>query len=221
MLILISIFFSTVLACNEHFLQVDNLRLQSEKIEAYTLELVETKKPLKLIKRVDGGMDGQDIEFFEGLPPQAKIYEVQKGEIFRHYSPEAYQLIKSSGKLIAGKRPYILPDAHLRKEYVDLNGIFLTKPDFPPHRLWMGYSENTPFVDINFISATKIIDLGDGVFLVPGPKLYPDWMIKQYQEWLNHPEMNISSDLLENFKRIKAQGGIKPPLELNINIEPD
>ena len=178
--------------------------------------MVKKSEGLQIVKRIDGQMNGQDIHFISGVPGKVKVVKAEELGIIRHYSKESIDQIVSSGKLIAGPRPYIIPDAHLREEYVDITGVFFTKTEFSPKDLWLGMDERTPYVDFKIHNDTGILYLADGNYIIPGPASKPLWYVSAYNEFVRTG--NAPGYMLEEFQRMRSTGGLKPALEVEIEI---
>jgi hypothetical protein len=188
-----------------------------ETSQSFSDDLIAKKRDgLQIIKRIDGQVNGQDIHFISGVPEKVKRVKADELGVIRHYSKENIDQIVASGKLIAGPRPYIIPDAHLRQEFVDINGIFFTKTDFNPKDLWLGMDHRTPYVDFKVHSDTGILYLADGNYIIPGPPSKPQWYVNAYNEYIQTG--NAPAYLVDEFQRLRNVGGIKPTLEVEIEI---
>jgi hypothetical protein len=170
----------------------------------------------KVRRKVQGGMHAADVEYIDGVPKNTKVIVVNSKMIFRHYSPDYAQAIVESKKLIAGPRPFILPESHLKQQFDDLTGVFMTRPEDDPHRLWLGYTRQTPHVDFKLPLGLKVLDLGDGNFLVPGAPKLMDWIVKEYERYRESGK--IPSGMEDSFLLIDRRGGAHPPLEIPIEI---
>lgn len=204
---------------NEHsdfLLQKENYTIWLQEQNKHTLSLYErytAGEGEALLHRVDAGLNGQDIEFLSGFPKSVKLITVAD-EIYRHYSPDYSNVIREEKVLRAGSRPFILPEPHLRKEYVELTGIFVTDPTLDPKNLWLGYDVKTPHVDFKLPKGLIILDFGDGNFLIPGPPKVVEWMAKKYQEYKIHNKLDPLYQF--NFSVIDRRGGLKLPLVVPI-----
>jgi hypothetical protein len=185
-------------------------------INKRTLNLIEKTGSTELVHFVNGGIDGQDIQIFSGVPKWAKLLRVEDDIIFRHYTLNAKEEILKSKSLTAGARPYILPDSHLKQQFNDLTGIFFTKNDFDPHRLWMNYSDKTPYVDFKLPKGLLVLDLGDGVYLIPGHPTRAAWIHDLYSNFQNTGV--IPTGMEQVIKDIQRMGGIETPITFPIEI---
>lgn len=165
----------------------------------------------RIMRKIDGGIDGQDVEFISGLPRNYKVIEAGDN-VFRHYSPNNKAAIAQESVLRAGARPFILPvAAHLRKEYTDLTGVFVTRPNDDPARLWLGYTEKTPHVDFRLPSGTKLLDFGDGNLLIIGPPKLAAWINEMHKRYLEKKEYNSMYEF--EIRQFESRGGeIRYPL---------
>ncbi len=193
-------------------LQTENLKIWIEEQNIITQQLFDRYQKgerATSIRKVDGGMNGQDIEFFTGFPQRVEL-KIAGTEIYRRFSPNNFTVIKEEKILRAGSRPLILPQSHLRKEFVDLTGIFMTTPDVDPANLLMGYHYYTPYVDFQLPVGLKILFFGDGNYLVPGAPSVVSWMAKAYAD---SQISKIINPLYQfNFDLIDRRGGLKLPL---------
>lgn len=191
---------------------IDPIQLSKQNQEEL---LAKRQSGIKLIKKIDAGADGQDIYFYSGVPAYVKSASMKDLKVLRHYS-FAVDAIVASKTLKAGPRPFIIPEPHQRDEFVDLTGVFFTTPDFPPHKLWLGFNEKTPYIDFVVDEKTGLLSLTEGNYLIPGAPSKPQWYVTMYEEY--EKSGNAPEYLKEEFKRIKASGGIKPQLEIPIQI---
>ncbi len=155
----------------------------------------------KQIKKISAGVDGQDIVFWRGLPKGVQVIDGKELGVLRHYSNDIQEIIKSGG-LRAGVRPYIYPLAHQRDLYVDLQGLFLTKPEFDPRRLWMGYSNKTPYIDLTLPEGLKVLRIEPGVYLIPSASYKPKWLRQAYQ---SYKESGKASASLQSYLEQQSQ----------------
>jgi hypothetical protein len=193
---------------------VNHLKQLAGEVNTKVDELEKLIGKTHIRRKLDGGMHAADIEFINGVPSWARIIETNEDMIFRHYSPDYAHIIAETEMLVAGPRQFILPEPHLKQYYDDLTGIFLTKPELDPHHLWLGYNLNTPHVDFTLPRGIKIIDLGDGNFLIPGAPKRADWVNDVYSRYLLDGSIpRGQEDLIEQINR---QGGIQEALKLPI-----
>ena len=171
---------------------------------------------VETIWTVHGGMDGQDIRFMAGVPAGTKLVTAKSIAIARHYSP-AVDAIRSSGSLKAGPRPYIHSLSHVRDEYQELTGIFFTIPEHDPADLWMGLDESSPYIDFVLPAGIGVLEVEEGVYLIPGPPRVATWIRQAYAQWKKTGKAPVG--LEERFLRYDETGGIPMPLEIPIEIE--
>ncbi len=216
--LIFSLFLSTYaqINCEEFFQSVPEVKEVIEKINKKAKILYENRGSEKLFKFIDGGHDRHDIEIFLGVPHYVKLHFSKKNQIFRHYSPEHKEEILKTKKLIAGPRTFIDPEAHLKKIYNDLSGVFLTTPKSDPHQLWLGYTEETPYVDFFLPEGLAILELTPGNFLIPGARNTPPWIVNEYNKFINTGYSAYSKEL--DFEKIKNMGGVELALEIPISL---
>jgi hypothetical protein len=185
-------------------------------IENKSIELETMFKNGALEKRVqyiDAGINGQDIESLKGPSPKFRLFKAED-TTFRHYSREFSEIIFSEKLLRAGPRPFINPEPHLRKEYLDLTGVFMTRPEDNPERLWLGVTLKTPHVDFKLPKDTPVVDLGEGNFLIIGPPSVASWIADLYRQFKD------GKTIPEHYKfplsHIEDRGGLKYPLTVPI-----
>jgi hypothetical protein len=196
--------------CDQNFSDPVQLSIQNQ-----TDLLAKRSLGVTLIKKIDAGADGQDIYFYSGVPAYVKSASMKELKVLRHYSFAIDQIVASKS-LKAGPRPFIIPEPHQRDEFVDLTGVFFTTPDFPPHKLWLGFNDKTPYVDFVVDEKTGLLSLTEGNFLIPGAPSKPKWYVTMYEEY--EKSGKAPDYLKEEFKRIKQSGGLKPQLEIPIQI---
>jgi hypothetical protein len=110
--------FFSLLLCFSLSLYVQTEEELVRAINAKSILLFNSRGSTKIIKKVDGGQNGQDIEFLSGVPIWTKVLEVSEGRVFRHYTLSAQEINLKQKTLKAGPRPYVLPKPHLRQEFV-------------------------------------------------------------------------------------------------------
>jgi hypothetical protein len=173
-------------------------------------------KPISLAESGSKKIDG-DVEYIaHGIPDTVKLHPLVPAEIFRHYSsPENIEAIIKGRKLIAGNLPYVVTSRGVRTSFVDLTGIFLTKPGFSPQQVGVEKNKLNSFIDLRLPSGTEVIQLEPGIFLVPGPAKIPEWIANYYGEWKLHPH-TVPGYVRTTMMKLDEQGGILTPVQIPI-----
>ena len=179
--------------------------------------------PLQQVNFVNGGMNGQDLYFYQGAPSSTrKIRPVEVG-IMRHWTSNAQvngtpvvALIVNSGLLKAGPRPYIIPESHRADYYQDLHGVFFTTPDFPPGQLWMGLQPDSDFIDFVVNPGMGSLYLAPGNYLFPCPTKVQSWIAEEYLKWKRTGVMPAGMN--HTFAQIDREGGLQDPLDIPITV---
>lgn len=172
--------------CNTNLLSIQQLNFKY--VEALQKE---KSKKIELIKKVSGGIDGQDILYYRGIPPGVSFIKGSEISVARHYSLHKEKILKD-GFLQAGPRSYIVPEAHQRDLYVDLTGVFFTLPEFDPERLWLGFNKQTPYIDFKLPDDIVVLKLAEGNYLIPGPPSRQQWLIDRYHQELEEGRISLT-----------------------------
>ncbi len=127
-----------------------------------------------------------DVIEVRGFPRSAIRYQPGRDEVFRYYvsNPDVHSAILEQSALRAGVLPYVVNEPGLKKEYyIDLTGVFLTKPGFEPHQVGLDANPEMNSIDFTVSPETQMIRLEAGIFLIPGKPAYPAWVREAYQRW--------------------------------------
>ena len=174
-------------------------------------------EPLLFIETGSKKFDGHQEFKSYGIPPTAKFRTTKPEEVFRHFSQiENIEKIKQEQRLVAGNLPYITRGKGTdRVSYVNLTGVFFTTSQFAPNNIGVEKNSSTSYIDFTLPPGTEIIELEDGVFLVPGPSKKPEWLTNYYDQWKINPE-SVPSYVRSSMREIDNEGGIRKPKELPV-----
>jgi hypothetical protein len=178
---------------------------------------------LVLVKKIDGGLNGQDQLYFRGVPDSVRRSSPAEIGLMRHWTSNAagagepvVDLIVKSGSLKAGPRFYIVPQAHSADYYQDLHGVFFTTPDFPPEQLRMGLGPDSDYVDFTVTPDMGALYLSPGNYLFPCPMKVRGWVAEAYKKW---KDGGIMPPELEGiFGQIEREGGLTDPIDIPITV---
>lgn len=184
--------------------------------EAKTKKLLAMKQKEPVEKVITSHNDRQDIIYVYGVPKKLERIEHEGKVVFRHYTNHSLDQILNSNTLKSGPRPFIDPTPHARWEYQDLTGPMFTKPAFNPKDLWMDVTEKSDWVDFTVDAKVPVLLCKDGNYLIPLQRNYPDWIRKDYEQFINTGKSSYR--LEEDFIKIQAEGGMLPQQEIPIKI---
>lgn len=154
---------------------------------------------------------------FSGVPDFVEPYD-HRGVTFRHFfrSKEQKSSALSSGKLIAGPVSYAQVYGGVRNDYLDLTGVFITKPGVKPEDV--GVPGHDVYIDIRFPDDTGVVEIEPGlIYMVPGKPKIPDWIADYYNKYKTGEK--IPDYVLSSVKKIEANGGITPPTSVFFTAE--
>ncbi len=142
-------------------------------------------------------------------------------ELFRIYtrSRAVAESIVEGGKLLASHKGHIIRPRGIVENYIDLTGVFLTRPDVEPSRVWLENDSHRHFVDFKLPSAVPLLALdshGDAL-LIPGPARFASKEIERAAT-LPFDAFHESHPLWDAALIFRAFGS-EPP-EFSIPIEP-
>lgn len=157
-------------------------------------------------------------EVIFGVPEFVNRIQNASG-IFRHYvksgasrsSDDILHEIISSRRLKAGPTPHSRRSQWEEKTYVDLRGVFFTKPDASFFISTTEIPESLDYVDFEFYDGTDIahIDIAsEDSYLIPGPVIYQEWIKKAYQDYVSAGRVSTDPTLQNIFAIIDQEGGI-------------
>lgn len=166
---------------------------------------------LRPTRKIDGPL------YYEarGVPKSAKWRLVEPGEVFRHYVGDltALNAVVQSSELRSGNRPYLEGGGNSIFVFKDLTGIFLTTPSHSSHFVDAGSSL---YVDFSLPPGTKVLELRDGITLLPGPPSNASWLLAEYEKWKKDP-LSVDQSLIAEMKRMD-QAGVLVPRRQKIHI---
>lgn len=127
-------------------------------------------KPEEIISDIQYGIDGDLIRIYSGAP-KGSVQEVHDGKTtFIHYTKNLERLneIIEGSALNAGPVPYMFVGHGLKYTWIDLKGVFLTKPEFSPSHV--GIPSSLHFVKFKLDSNVPVIKMGNvnNIWLIPG-----------------------------------------------------
>jgi hypothetical protein len=172
-------------------------------------------------RTVEVGSTKQDAAIayeVHGIPSHAQFRKVGANEIFRHYSPTAnLKTIRESHVLTAGILPYIQSGGS-RTTFVDITGIFFTKPEYSPRAAGVSSELQNSYVDFRLPEGTVILELEPQILLLPGPPSLPSWL-KPYISAFKNGSGDIPHYLLPTLQRIRDKNLFnEQPLQVKIEI---
>lgn len=163
-----------------------------------------------------------DMEVFTivGVPSTAK-WVPAKGQIWRHYKePEVIERIAARGQIVSGIVPYVIVHPGLSREvFQDLSGVFLTKPGVSPKSVGLEAGANS-YVDFTLDAAkiSEVLQIESGIFLVPGHRAQPEWMLQKFRKRRDDPTFVLSSEEVKLFDAWRAAGGTTAtPVPIRVN----
>jgi hypothetical protein len=168
-------------------------------------------------KVISSGMDQQDLIYVFGVPPGFRRVNHQGQTVFRHYTRDSVDKIVASKSLRSGPRPFIDPSPHARLEYQDLTGSMFTTPNVKASELWMDLNDQADWVEFTLSEEFPVFWCKDKNYLLPMQKNYPDWIRREYDEYLR---TGVSKSRLDvEFERLRTMGGMTPPQSMPIRIK--
>lgn len=181
-----------------------------QELEKYPVS-AQTLEALK--KRGQEVPHGNRYEVY-GVPSQVKKIET-KNVVFRHYiiDKEMFDSIKNSKVLFSGFKPYIQQSANLYvKTFVDLTGVFLTKPDVSPRNVGVdAHVDEIYYVDLKLPENLPVLEIeANEIYLVPLPKNYRKWMRDLYAKYKRGEKMPTHN--LELCEKLRREGSIEMPI---------
>lgn len=167
--------------------------------------------PLRATQKLDGPLYYQA----RGVPKTAQWRLVKPTEVFRHYVGNVATLnaVLQSSELRAGNRPYLEGGGETIVVFNDLTGIFLTTPQHTSHFVDAGSSL---YVDFTLPAGTKLLELRDGIMLLPGPPSNASWLMAEYEKWKRDPA-SVDKLVIAEMKRMD-QAGVSIPRRQKIRI---
>jgi hypothetical protein len=149
---------------------------------------------------------------YHGVPSQVKLFD-HKGVTFRHYfgTTGQKQSAVTQKALVAGPVAYAQVSPGYRADYVDLVGVFLTKPDVKPEQV--GVPGHGDYVDMRLPADTAVLEIEPGaIYLVPGDPKRPDWIVDYYNKFKAGEK--VPDYVMATIKKIDAEGGLKEPTKV-------
>lgn len=173
------------------------------------------KDPHFSVLRESGKIDGTLYYEAKGIPRTAKWRLVEPGEVFRHYVADmaALNSILQSTELRAGNRPYLEGGGESVVVFKDLTGIFLTTPEYNSHFV---DAASSLYVDFTLPPGTKVLELREGISLLPGPPSTASWLMTQYEKWKKDPK-SVDSLYISEMKKMD-QAGVMIPRYQKIHV---
>lgn len=151
-----------------------------------------------------------------GIPRQVRRIDTTN-RIFRHYTtPKAAEAIRRSRKLIAGPRTIMTGGEVF---YEDLSGVQFTNIEVTPQMvLEPDEAPRVVAIDFRLNGNVPVYQVNQHMFLVPGPRKYPEWIVRAYQDYIERGRFPKSTDPVEVFYQLDEMGGIPEPVEVPIEI---
>ena len=151
-----------------------------------------------------------------GVPATAQL--LNPGEtIFRHYSSkEGVLAIVEKFTIRAGNMNYVIRSSGYREDFTDLTGAFLTQPGSNAQDVGV-ITENSSYVDLKLYAGTGLIDLEPGIFLIPGARNYPQWLVESYEKFLSSGVLPKAAAEIRAVQDLAAQNG-NHPLEIPVRV---
>ncbi|MDD5207164.1 MAG: hypothetical protein PHS17_17195 [Desulfobacterales bacterium] len=147
---------------------------------------------------------------FHGVPENVRPFN-PKGVVFRHYfgSQEQKEKALQENSLVAGPVSYaqVYPGG-IRRDYVDLVGVFLTKPEVKPGDV--GVPGHNVYVDLVLPEDTPVLEIEPGrIYFIPGEPNSPQWIKDYYRQHKEGKE--VPNWVLPTMKKIDDAGGLHEP----------
>lgn len=148
-----------------------------------------------------------------GIPSFVKSYS-HKGIKFRHYFANSEQKKKASGEqmLIAGPLCYVQKSGGIRIDFVDLTGVFLTKPGVKPE--FVGVPEHNDYLDFKLPLDTAVLEIEkDKIYYVPGNPMTPGWIAEHYKTYKSGGQ--VPGYVMKSIEKLDKSGGVKDPVHVH------
>jgi CubicO group peptidase (beta-lactamase class C family) len=175
-------------------------------------------QPLKMVESGSQKSDAPLEYIAHGIPKSAVYRYAGENEIFRHYaSPGRIRDIIATGSVRAALLPYVVRSCGSRVSYVDVTGIFLTKPGFSAKSVGVSEDSAETFVDLKLPPNTMILELEPGILVVPGPPSLPNWLTAYAAQMATGAE--IPNWVQPTLQRLQHQGALdRKPASIQVGI---
>lgn len=192
------------------FFQKNGKVLSNSHTQERARELLERKKE-GIKEEVIVNTDKHMHSIFHGVPDFVNSYD-HKGVAFRHYfkTEDQKESALNDNSLIAGPVPYVQKGG-MRYDYVDLVGVFLTKPEVEPDAV--GVPGHNLYIDLTLPPDTAVLEIEPGrIYMIGGDPKRPDWIVESYKKYKSGEE--IPAYMKSTMERIDGEGGIKEPTKV-------
>jgi len=159
----------------------------------------------------------EDLHVYEvsGVPLNVELVQNPENQIFRHYSsPIIIKKISAEQIITAGPTPYVVKAGGSMTYFMDLTGVFLTKPNISANAVGV-VKGNSDYIDIKLPPGTPLLKLEEGIYLIPGDAGVRPWLLEKYKEYLS------SGVLKPEYKKIFLkwdQEGVPNALNVRVNL---